>query len=102
MPAKRIRLTAVKGTKRKAFAPSTYSSNERETHTLKFFHTLVASLSFAFSSYSPTSRACYLSFISEKEMSTVLRHIDDDVEYVAPEWRGVVGEGEGVNIVGLF
>ena len=32
----------------------------------------------------------------------MLRHIDDDVEYVAPEWRGVVGEGEGVNIVGLF
>ncbi|KIJ94830.1 hypothetical protein K443DRAFT_683461 [Laccaria amethystina LaAM-08-1] len=43
--------------------------------------------------------ACYLSFISEKETSTVLRYIDDDVEYVAPEWRGVVGEGEGVEII---
>ena len=96
----RSRLAAVKRTKSKAFAPSTYSSNERETHTLKFFHTLVASLSFAFSSYPLTSRACYLSSISEKKMGTVLRHID--VEYVGPEWRGVVGEGEGVDIVGLF
>ena len=43
--------------------------------------------------------ACYLSFISEKETSTVLSHIDEDVEYVAPEWRGVVGEGEGVDII---
>ena len=43
--------------------------------------------------------ACYLSFISEKETSTVLSHIDEDVEYVAPEWRGVVGEGEGADII---
>lgn len=43
--------------------------------------------------------ACYLSFISEKETGHVLRHIDDDVEYVAPEWRRVVGEGEGVDII---
>ena len=29
----------------------------------------------------------------------MLSHIDEDVEYVAPEWRGVVGEGEGVDII---
>ena len=42
--------------------------------------------------------ACYLSFISKRETSPVLRYIDDDVEYVAPEQRGVVDEWEGVDM----
>jgi hypothetical protein len=29
----------------------------------------------------------------------VLRYIDDDVEFVAPEWRGVIARGERVNII---
>jgi len=43
--------------------------------------------------------ACYLSFISKRETSPVLRYIDDDIEHVAPERRGVVDEWEGVDII---